>query len=179
MSPSQKLWVWNWILPAKHRVMCNGSGKKELDIHPAVDFRIIWGARTENLLPQVDHKSPIFDRMQVKRETVECVDLQTRAFLFHSQVWTEREIRRETRQVFYGNRKKDPCTMISGLLEQQAGPSHQEAQTMSIYCRMAFFPPPSSSTSRYSLATEVFLSLRHVMHEFLRQGEASLTRVSC
>lgn len=36
-------------------------------IHLADDFRIISEARTKEILPQVDHKSPIFDRMHVKR----------------------------------------------------------------------------------------------------------------
>lgn len=131
----------NWILPAKRKVICNGSEKKELMIHLAVDFRIIWEeARTKNILPQVDHKSPIFDRTRVKKDTVECVDLQTWTFLFHSQVWTGREIRRERWQQLCGNRKKDPCTMISGLLEQRAVPNHQETQSMFICCRMAFPP---------------------------------------
>lgn len=157
VSPSQKFWMWNWILPAKCRVMSNGSGKKELIIHPAVDFRIIWGARTKKLLPQVDHKSPIFDRMHVKKETVECVDLETWAFLFHSQVWTEREIRRETQHIFYGNRKKLPLhhdfrtAGAAGCPQTSRAPDH-----VHILQNGFFSPPPSSSTSRYSLATAVF-----------------------
>lgn len=171
--------MWDWIIPAKCRAMCNGSRKKELMIHLAVDFRIIWGARTKKLLPQVDHKSPIFDRMNIKKETVECIDLQTWTFLFHSQVWTEREIRREGWQVFYGNRKKDLCTMISGPLEQQTAPKNQEAQTMFICCRMAFFPHLPEVLPDIPLQLQFFFSLEYVKHEFPGQGEASLTRVSC
>lgn len=157
--------MWNWTVSAKCRVVCNGPEKKEIMINLTVDFRIIWGARTKKLLPQVDHKSPIFDRMCAKKETVECVDLQTWTFLFRSQVWTEREIRRERWQVFYGNRKKDPCTMISGLLEQQAVPSHQETQIMFICCRMASphappHPPPFLNYFQIFPCNAVFLIFR-------------------
>lgn len=156
-----------------------GQGKKQLMIHLADGFRIISEARTKKILPQVDHKSPIFDRMHVKKEAVECVDWQTRTFLFHSEVWTEREIRRERWQVFHGNRKNDHCTMISGLMEQQSVPNHQEVQTMFISCRMAFPPHLPEVLPDIPLQFQFFLFLGHVTPEFPGQGEASLTTVSC
>lgn len=114
----------------------------------------------KEILPQVDHKSPIFDRMHVKKEDIKCGCLQARTFLFHNYVWTEKEIRRDGWQVFCGNRIKDHCSLISGLLEQQAVPNCQEAQIIFLCLRIAFFPHPSWSTSSYSISTAVFLIFR-------------------
>lgn len=94
----------------------------------------------KEILPQVDHKSPIFDRMHVKKEDIKCGCLQARTFLFHTYVWTEKEIRRDGWQVFCEQNKRplQPDSRTAGAAgspELPRGPDHIPVP------QNGFFPP--------------------------------------
>lgn len=152
--------MWDWIIPAKCRAICNESRKKELMIHLAVDFRIIWGTRTKKTSAssgsQVSH---LWQNACKERDCWMYWFTNMNFPIWQSSVDREGDHKGGMASILQQQEKRPlhhdfRTTGAAACPQQSRGPDHVHM------LQNGFFPPPSWSTSRYSLAIAVFLLFR-------------------